>query len=176
VTPGGRRWRGVGIVAVVAAAGIHYATPVLAADASPAPTLSVAPSAVAPGEPVTVVYHMASIPSNFPLPNCQTVDLVSSVVPPANGGVLAVATVSGPGDIRAAATIPAAAQPGTYTVDARACGVTWASTTVQVTMAMPSTGSGMAPGRVDLAALLVAGGLLLMAAARRAPTVTRLSG
>ncbi len=131
--------------------------------AASGPTLSITPSAVAPGQVVQFVYHMPLVPANFPLPNCQTIQLVSSVAPHPSGttGVLAVTTVAGPGDVKAQGTIPAGATPGTYSVDAQACGITWASATFQVTMPMPSTGAGLDLGSVGFGAALLTGGSLL---------------
>lgn len=164
-----RCWLGLGVAALIAAAGLQRAPSALAADAAAGPTLSVTPSAVSPGQPVRLVYHMASVPANFPLPNCQTLDLVSTVVAQATGieGSLATTTVTGSGDFSASATIPAAATLGTYAVEARACGVTWAFTKFQVTMPMPATGAGLGAGGLDLGILLLASGSLLVFSAPR---------
>ena len=95
------------------------------------------------------------------------VDLLSrdlAVFSSSPGGLLAVATVTAPGDYSAVVSIPANALPGTYAVSALSCGITWMTTTGQVRVAIPSTGANLAP---DVAGTLVIGGVLLLAAARR---------
>ncbi len=153
----------VGMVTLIAAAGFLRAPSVLAAT-SGGPTLTLSPSVVAPGQSLKIVLSMPSIPANFPLPNCAAVDLVSAVAGHQGAErTLAMVTIGAPGDITTVATIPAGAAPGTYTLEARACGITWATASFQVTMAMPTSGAGLDGGRVGIAALLMIGGTLLAA-------------
>jgi hypothetical protein len=131
------------------------------------PSLTVTPAVAAPGQTVTITVHMTVLPSNFLIPSCSTVDLLSpnlQVFSASPTGLLAVATVTAPGDYSAVVSIPVNAVPGTYTVSARSCGVTWMTTTGQVRVAIPSSGADIAP---DVAGTLVIGGCLLLAAARR---------
>jgi hypothetical protein len=131
------------------------------------PSLTVTPAVAAPGQLVTITVHMTVLPSNFLVPSCSTVDLLSpnlEVFSASPNGLLAVATVTAPGDYSATVSLPAAAAPGTYTISARSCGITWMTTTGQVRVAIPSAGADLAP---DVAGTLVIGGCLLLAAARR---------
>jgi hypothetical protein len=131
------------------------------------PSLTVTPGVVAPGQTVTITVHMTVLPSNFVVPTCSTVDLLSPdllVFAGSPNGLLAVATVTAPGDYSATVSIPSNAAPGTYTVSARSCGITWMTTVGQVRVGVPTTGAGVAP---DVAGTLVIAGCLLLAGARR---------
>ena len=136
---------------------------VLAASLN-APQLTILPAAVAPGQQLTVILHMGSIPANFAFPQCAIVDITSNVLAAKNGGVLAV-SVAGPGSFYVAATVPSNTGPGSYGVQARACGITWATATFDVTMAMPDTGAAVSPGAMESGALLLSGGMALLIAA-----------
>jgi hypothetical protein len=128
------------------------------------PHLSILPAVVAPGQPLTVLLRMGAIPANFTFPQCAVVDITSNVLAARTGGVLAV-TVTGPGSFYAAATVPSDTAPGSYGVQARACGITWATATFEVTMAMPNTGAALSPITFEGGALLVSGGIALLFAA-----------
>jgi hypothetical protein len=104
---------------------------------------------------------MGSIPANFTFPQCAVVDITSNVLGASNGGVLAV-TVTGPGSFYAAATVPPNTPPGSYDIQARACGITWATATFEVTMAMPDTGAALSPGALGGAVLLLSSGVALL--------------
>jgi hypothetical protein len=106
---------------------------------------------------------MASIPANFTFPQCAAVEITSNVLAARNGGILAV-TVTGPGSFYATATVPSDTAPGSYGVQARACGITWATATFEVTVAMPDTGA-LSPGAAGGGALLLAGGIAMLFAA-----------
>ena len=139
------------------------------------PSLTVTPAVAAPGQTVTITVHMTALPSNFLIPACSTVDLLSPdllVFAASPGGLLAVATVTAPGDYSATVSIPVNAVPGTYSISAKSCGITWMTTTGQVRVAMPSSGADLAP---DVAGTLVIGGCLLLAAARRMGRRTKAS-
>lgn len=157
------RWFAIATLTALAVFRVVQAPAVLAAGVD-APRLSIVPAVAAPGQQLTVILHMGSIPANFTFPNCAVVDITSSVLAPRNKGVLAV-TVTGPGSFYAAATVPSDTAPGSYAVQARACGITWATATFEVTMAMPDTGAALTPGALDGGALLVAGGMALLFAA-----------
>ncbi len=131
------------------------------------PSLTVAPAVAAPGQMVTITVHMTSLPSTFVVPSCSTVDLLSPdlfLFSSSPHELLAVATVTAPGDYSATVSIPVKAAPGSYTISARSCGITWMTTTGQVRVAIPSSGANLSP---DVAGALVIGGVLLLAAARR---------
>jgi hypothetical protein len=138
--------------------------PAVLAASVDAPRLSILPTVVAPGQQLTVTLRMGSIPPNFTLPQCAVVDITSTVLAASRGGVLAV-TVTGPGSFFATATVPSDTAPGSYGVQARACGITWATATFEVTMAMPDTGAALSPGAMGGGALLLAGGIALVFAA-----------
>ena len=143
--------------------GFMQAPAVLAASVD-APHLTILPAVVAPGQQLTVILRMGSIPANFAFPQCAVVDITSNVLAARNGGVLAV-SVTGPGSFYAAATVPLDTAPGSYGVQARACGITWATATFEVTMAMPDTGAALNPGALGGGALLLSGGMALLFAA-----------
>src|SRR5580704_14319572 len=156
------RWLAIAAVTFLAVFRLMQAPAVLAAGA--APRLSILPAVTAPGQPLTVVLRMGSIPANFTFPQCAVVDITSNVLAAKTGGVLAV-TVTGPGSFYAAATVPSDTAPGSYSVEARACGIVWATATFEVTMAMPDTGAALSPGALEAGSLLVSGGLVLLFAA-----------
>jgi hypothetical protein len=156
------RWLAVAAVTFLSVFRFMQAPAVLAA--SDAPHLSILPAAVAPGQQLTVILRMGSIPANFTFPQCAVVDITSSVLAARTGGVLAV-TVTGPGSFYAAATVPSGTAPGSYGVQARACGITWATATFEVTIAMPDTGAASGPGAFGGGALLLSGGMALVFAA-----------
>ena len=74
-------------------------------------------------------------------------------------------SVTGPGSFYAAATVPTGTAPGSYGVQARACGITWATATFEVTMSMPDTGAALGHGALQGGALLLSGGMALLLAA-----------
>jgi hypothetical protein len=156
------RWLAVAAVTLLAMFRFIQAPAVLAAG--DAPHLSVVPAVVAPGQPLTVILRMGSIPANFVFPQCAVVDITSNVLAAKSGGVLAV-TVTGPGSFYAAATVPSGTAPGSYGIQARACGITWATAAFEVTMAMPDTGAGLTTGALVGGALLLSGGMALVFAA-----------
>jgi hypothetical protein len=156
------RWLAVAAVTFLSVFRFMQAPAVLAAG--DAPSLSVLPAVVAPGQQLTVILRMGSIPANFAFPQCEVVDITSNVLAARKGGVLAV-TVTGPGSFYAAATVPSATAPGTYGVQARACGITWAAATFDVTMPMPDTGAALSPGALGGGTLLLSSGMALMFAA-----------
>jgi hypothetical protein len=156
------RWLVVAAVSLLSVFRFMQAPAVLAAG--DAPRLSIVPAVAAPGQQLTVILRMGSIPPNFTFPHCALVDITSNVLAARNGGVLAV-TVTGPGSFYAAATVPSNTAPGTYGVQARACGITWATATFDVTMAMPDTGGALGPGALGGGGLLVSGGIALLFAA-----------
>jgi hypothetical protein len=155
------RWLAVAAVTVLALFRFMQAPAVLAASAD-APRLSILPAVVAPGQQLTVILRMGSIPANFTFPQCAVVDITSDVLAARNGGVLAV-TVTGPGSFYAAATVPSGTAPGSYGVQARACGITWATATFEVTMSMPDTGA-FGQGTLAAGAVLLSGGMALLVA------------
>lgn len=138
--------------------------PTVFAAGGDAPSLTILPSAVAPGQQLTVILRMGTIPANFTFPQCAVVDITSNVLAAKNGGVLAV-TVTGPGSFYASATVPSDTAPGSYGIQARACGITWATATFEVTMAMPDTGAGLTAGAMGGGALLLSSGMALLFAA-----------
>jgi hypothetical protein len=156
------RWLAIAAVTLVSMFRFMQAPAVLAA--SDAPHLSILPAVAAPGQQLTVILRMGSIPANFAFPQCAVVDITSNVLAARNGGVLAV-TVTGPGSFYAAATVPSDTAPGTYGVQARACGITWATATFEVTMAMPDTGAALSPDALGGGVLLLSGGIALLFAA-----------
>ncbi len=162
---GGRssRWLAISALTILSVFRFMQAPAVLAAGVD-GPRLSVLPSVVAPGQQLTVILRMGSIPANFTFPQCAVVDITSNVLAPRNGGVLAV-TVTGPGSFYAAATVPSGTAPGSYGVQARACGITWATATFAVTMPMPDTGAAMGKGALQSGAMLLSGGMALLLAA-----------
>ncbi len=125
------RWLAVAAVTLLAMFRFIQAPAVLAASVD-APHLSVVPAVVAPGQPLTVILRMGSIPANFVFPQCAVVDITSNVLAAKSGGVLAV-TVTGPGSFYAEATVPSGTAPGSYGIEARACGITWATAAFEVT-------------------------------------------
>ncbi len=137
--------------------------PAVLAASVDAPHLSILPAVVAPGQQLTVILRMGSIPANFAFPQCAVVDITSDVLAATNGGVLAV-TVTGAGSFYAAATVPSGTAPGSYGIQARACGITWATATFEVTMSMPDTGASSQVAVGDGALLLSVGMALLFAA------------
>lgn len=157
------RWIAVAAVTFLAVFRFVQAPAVLAASVD-APHISILPAVIAPGGGLTVMLRMGSIPANFAFPKCAIVDITSNVLAASNGGVLAV-TVTGSGSFYAAATVPSDTAPGSYTVQARACGITWATATFEVTMAMPDTGAAVSPGALGGGVLLVTGGMTLLLAA-----------
>jgi hypothetical protein len=157
------RWLAISAVTIFSVFRFMQAPAVLAAGVD-APRLSILPAVVAPGQQLTVILRMASVPSNFTFPQCAVVDITSNVLAARNGGVLAV-TVTGPGSFYAAATVPTGTAPGSYGVQARACGITWATATFEVTMSMPDTGAAPGPGALQAGALLLWGGMALLLAA-----------
>ena len=106
------RWLAVAAVTLFSVFGFLQAPAVFAAGGD-APSLTILPSAVAPGQQLTVILRMGTIPANFTFPQCAVVDITSSVLAAKNGGVLAV-TVTGPGSFYASATVPSATPPGSY--------------------------------------------------------------
>jgi hypothetical protein len=154
------RWLAVAAVTFLSLFRFMQAPAALAAGVD-APHLSILPAVAAPGQQLTVILRMASVPANFTFPQCAVVDITSNVLAPRNGGVLAV-TVTGPGSFYAAATVPSDTAPGSYGVQARACGITWATATFEVTIAMPDTGAALTPGALGGGALLVSGGVALL--------------
>ena len=156
-------WLAIAVVTFLSVFRFMQAPAVLAANAD-APHLSILPAVAAPGQQLTVILRMGSIPANFALPQCAVVDITSNVLAAKSGGVLAV-TVTGPGSFYAAATVPSDTAPGSYGVQARACGITWATATFEVTIAMPNTGADLSPGALEGGALLLSGGLALLFAA-----------
>jgi hypothetical protein len=157
------RWLAVAAVTFLSVFRFVQGPAVLAGGAD-APHLSILPAVVAPGQQLTVLLQMGSIPPNFMFPQCAVVDITSSVLAARSGGVLAV-TVTGPGSFYAAATVPSDTPPGSYGVQARACGITWATATFQVTMAMPDTGAALSPASMGGGVLLLSGGVALVFAA-----------
>ena len=131
------RWLAVAAVTFLSVLRFMQAPAVLAASVD-APQLTILPAVVAPGGQLTVILRMGSIPANFTFPQCAVVDITSNVLAARNGGVLAV-SVTGPGSFYASATVPSDTAPGSYGVQARACGIVWATATFEVTMAMPLT-------------------------------------
>jgi hypothetical protein len=138
--------------------------PAVLAASVDAPHLSILPAVVAPGQELTVILRMGTLPANFALPQCAVVDITSNVLAARSGGVLAV-TVTGPGSFYATATVPSDTAPGSYDIQARACGITWATATFEVTMAMPDTGAALSAGALWGGALLLSGGMALLFAA-----------
>jgi hypothetical protein len=157
------RWLAVTAVVFLSVFRFMQAPAVLAASVD-APHLLILPAVVAPGEQLTVILRMGSIPANFTLPHCAVVDITSSVLAARNGGVLAV-TVTGPGSFYAEGTVPSNTAPGSYGVQARACGIVWATATFEVTMPMPDTGAALSPVRLGGVALLLSGGVAMLFAA-----------
>jgi hypothetical protein len=157
------RWLAVTAVTFLSVFRFVQAPAVLAASVD-APRLLVLPAVVAPGQQLTVILRMGSTPANFTFPQCAVVDITSDVLAARNGGVVAV-TVTGPGSFYAEATVPSDTAPGSYSVHARACGLTWATANFEVTMAMPDTGAALSPGALGGAALLLSGGMALLLAA-----------
>jgi hypothetical protein len=157
------RWLAVAAVTFLSVFRFMQAPAVLAASVD-APHLSILPAVVAPGQQLTVILRMGSIPTNFTFPQCAVVDITSNVLAARNGGVLAV-TVTGPGSFYAAATVPSNTAPGSYGVQARACGITWATATFEVTMPMPDTGAATSGGAMVGGALLLSSGMALLFAA-----------
>ena len=157
------RWLAVAAVTFLSVFRFVQAPAALAAGVGP-PHLSILPAVTAPGQPLTVILRMGSIPANFTFPGCAVVDITSDVLAARTGGVLAV-TVTGPGSFYAAATVPSNTAPGSYSVQARACGIVWATATFVVTVAMPDTGAALSPGALAGGVLLLSGGLVLLLAA-----------
>ncbi len=123
------RWLALAAVTLFSVFGFLQAPAVFAAGGD-APSLTILPSAVAPGQQLTVILRMGTIPANFTFPQCAVVDITSNVLAAKNGGVLAV-TVTGPGSFYASATVPSDTAPGSYGIQARACGITWATATLR---------------------------------------------
>jgi LPXTG cell wall anchor motif len=99
--------------------------------------------------------------------------LVAAVRPQAQSSVpLGSTTANGDGEFSATLTIPSGTDAGVYTVSATSGGEVLAVVTIRVAAAggvgdLPFTGGNVLPGLAVGAALIVAGGLLLLSIRRR---------
>jgi hypothetical protein len=102
--------------------------------------------------------------------------VVAAVQPQAQGAVsLGSTTANGDGEYSATLTIPSGTDPGVYTLTASSGGAVLDVITIRVAAAggvgdLPFTGGNVLPGLAIGAALIVAGGLLLLSLRRRRST------
>jgi len=146
---------------------------------SPGESFTVSGDGAAPGATVTFTLKQSSsaLGANRSLAAGAGLGrMVAAVQPQAQGSVsLGSTTANGDGEYSATLTIPTGTDPGVYTLTASSGGAVLDVITIRVAAAggvgdLPFTGGNVLPGLAIGAALIVAGGLLLLSLKRRRST------